>query len=396
VEEKSFQEANPNGGSFTNPLAGVPVPGNGRQPTVEEQAFQKTYPNGGSFPNVSPIATNATPADVVTGTTPTAASGLPGRASGQFSDADWEKNWLGQGQGYVDAYNSHDNALANYQRGDTKVAPGVEYMAAHGDPDAMRVVAARQAAPDFYNSQNAADWALGHNASLVQQAQAGGGAPQTGGQGFNGGLGRAPQQASPGGPDLAWLRSQVVNEVKNPVDNAHALLSDQMRQSIVDSLASLGATNFKMGIDNYGNMALTYTSKSGTPETIKASLVDYANALDTLKQRVAAQTPATPAGGGGGGYAPRGYAPRGGGSGGYTPPAAQTPPANPYAAQVGAYDTSVTPTTGIRGPDNGPGAVFGTNLAGNTVGGPYSNQTAPLTDEFGQPYGRRYGQTGIR
>jgi hypothetical protein len=154
-----------------------------------------------------------------------------------------------------------------------------------------------------------------------------------------------------------------VNEVKNPVDNAHALLSDQMRQSIVDSLASLGATNFHMGFDAYNNATLNYTSKSGTPEQINASLVDYANALDTLKQRVTAQTPAAPAGGGGGGgYAPRGYAPR---SSGYTPPAAPPPPVGGGQAQ---YDAATQQFDGIQAP---PSSVNPYN--GNVMTGlPYS------------------------
>jgi hypothetical protein len=205
----------------------------------------------------------------------------------------------------------------NLLRGDAVIAPQAQYMAQF-DPNLKTELAAIAARPDFYQSQNAAQWDALHNQQLTSRVAG-------------------------GDLSLAAAQGQGVNVPAHPVDNAHALATQTMQDSLVKTLADLGATGFHQTYDPYGNATIDYTSANGKPQSIKASLVDYANALEQLRQNVAAQT-APPVAAGGGGYAPRAAAPPRGyapsrPSGGYAPPAAggaQGPGAAPtLAAQPG-------------------------------------------------------------
>jgi hypothetical protein len=117
-----------------------------------------------------------------------------------------------------------------------------------------------------------------------------------------------------------------------------------------------------------GNIA--YTGTDGQPRYIPAwqagqMLQDRAK----LEQTAPTAPAATRSGGGGPRYS-------------YTPP----PAADPLGMMAERRDLSapVGPVTGIQGD------VFGTNTFGNTVGGYAGNQTAPLYDEFGQPFRKGY------
>lgn len=321
VEEKAFQDANPNGGSFSNPLAGVPVPGNGRQPTVEEQAFQHQYPGGGSFPNVSPIAANAQPAGA---TTPTTTGGLPGGSNtGQLSDAAWQKDFQDKYGFFDPRFNSRENMLANAQQGDTAIADQMRYMAGL-DSDAARVQGGINAHPDFYRSQMAGDWGGRHNQQIQDRIAAGEFAQNAGGGGggnFNNRLGASPQGGGGGQiQNLAALQNLQSQQYRTP---AGGIVPDSQAfadgTKIVGELAQLkGVTLAPDPLDSYGNIVF---SENGQVRHIPMN--EWPNWEGVISQRLAAQNaPPAAAGGGGGGYAPRGYAPRGGGGGGYAPPAA--------------------------------------------------------------------------
>ncbi len=374
-----------------NASAGQPYPG-------DLAAMQGNILAGDFRGSINRLGDPTGPAPNVSAPNPGGSGGLPGGSgAGQLSAADWEKDFRAA-NGYFDpTYNSRDAFLHEAQMGDTAIrgaTGGGDQLAkmAQYDSDARRILDAITGAPDFYHSQNAADWARLHNADVANQLAdvRGVGPQQAAQQGFNGRLG-APSQPAPPGANAAWLRSQIVNDVTNPVDNAHALLSDSLRSGLVDALANLGATNFRMGFDNAGNMTLNYTSKSGTPESVKADLVNMASALDTLRQRVAATQapPAPPGGGGGGGYSPRaprgggGYAPRGGGGG-----AGDTFPAgNAMIDQSAAGGGVLLPGNNVKQ------GYYPDVQAMETAKGGFVNPSGATVyyDSAGDPYGYYYG-----
>lgn len=264
-------------------------------------------------------ASDLFPPGTTTPSLPNAGTG-GGTAGGgtQLSDADWQRAFQ-QGMGYyVDKYENKDAFLHNALMGDQAIrgrsagGPGIDELArmAQVDSDARKVYDAITARPDFYNTTTAANWAGLHDASLAAQAQALGGAGVTGTTGpanYNGRLGAPPGSAGGGGilgnnaATLDWLRSQEVQVPRNPVDARIALVGDTLRNELVSTLAAMGATNFHMSVDDANNLTLNYTSKSGTPEVIAGrnglgvSLVDYADALKQLQDRLGAQQAAAAA-----------------------------------------------------------------------------------------------------
>jgi hypothetical protein len=344
VEEKAFQEANPNGGSFSNPLGAQtqaynianPDPLNpishpstgatGRPLTIEEQSFQGTYPNGGSFPNVSPIAANALPAGVGA---PPAASGLPGGSNtGQLSDAAWQKDFTDKFGFFDPRFNSRENMLANAQQGDTAIADQMRYMAGL-DSDAARVQGGINAHPDFYRSQMAGDWGGRHNQQIQDRIAAGEFAQNAGGGGgggnFNNRLGAAPGGGGGGGQiqNLAALQNLQSQQYRTP---AGGIVPDSQAfadgTKIVGELAQLkGVTLAPDPLDSYGNIVF---SENGQVRHIPMN--EWKDWAGAISNRLAAQNaPPAAAAGGGGGYAPRGFAPRGGGGGGGNAPAVAGP-----------------------------------------------------------------------
>jgi hypothetical protein len=349
VEEKAFQEKYPNGGSFSNPLAGVPVPGNGRQPTVEEQSFQNTYPNGGSFPNVSPIAANALPNPGKSSGTSDPAQDFINTFSPHTADEsrivrDASGNVIGvrspngyfdaNFQGTVDAPGKN-SIMTNYQGGDRM----------QGTLDELRILAAgnygsvsdsaravlrgnEQYGQNFANSQTEADWGARHNNQIQNRVAAGEFAQSAGGVGggnFNGRLGGAPTGGVGGlTQNLAALQNLQSQQWTAP---AGGIMPDSQAfpeaTKIVGELAQL--KGIQLAPDPLdGNLNIVF-SENGQIRHIPMN--QWADWAGVIEQRLAAQNAPLAADTNnnyGGGYAPRGnYPPRGP----YTPPATNgTPP----------------------------------------------------------------------
>ena len=246
------------------------------------------------------------PPGTIGGIAPT--GGLPGGGAPAAANAGAPGSFAQEFQqrfGYYDPrFNSQANMEQNLLRGDSVIRPQAEYMAQF-DPNLKAELATINGLPDFYQSQNAANWDAAHNQQLVQRVA----------------NGEIP---------LAAAQGQGVNVPGHPVDNAHALATQGMQDTLVKTLTQMGVDpqSIQQTFDPYGNAKLTFTSASGKPQVIDATLVGYANAIEQLRQNVAAAAPPP-----GGGAPPRYAPPRGGG---YAPPAAAAqPPGAPSVMPTG-------------------------------------------------------------
>jgi hypothetical protein len=273
-----------------------------------------------------------------------AGAGLPGSTGAAGTPGSFQQEFQQKFGFYNPDYNSQANMERNLISGDANIKAQAQYMAQF-DPTLAAEGAFIASHPDFYNSQLVADHTLAHNQELAGKV--------------------ANNQLT-----LAQAQGQAVNQPAHPIDNAHALMTQQMQDTLVQNLTAMGVdpNSIHQTFQPGGGVLLEYTAANGTPQRIKSDFMGYAQAIDQLKQNVAAAAP-------GGGAGPRTAPPRGGG--GFAPP--QAPPAAP-----GSPNNTVTPPSGITG------AAFGTNSTGQTVGGPYTNRMGPLYDEFGNPYGAGY------